>query len=194
MTMGTRNPHSLKYLLQVTQPAIDCCPLDPKIAALLPTPCQRLLDAPGEGCKDPEKLIPRDPRYPPTRLNARDKNCKYGLRINTNLRIRQKNPVAQPPLRMVSATTLCRPTSRPKMSYIISRSKLPSAMWMGCQPKWRRLVAPLGFPPSATKSSLCHLPHRRFLWATYLENGADECVLRLSRHTQCMSVSVPGTC
>ena len=57
-----------------------------------------------------------------------------------------------------------------------------------------RLVASMEHSSRATKSSLRHLPQRRFLRATYLENGADECVLRLSRNTQCMSVSVSGTC
>ena len=44
--------------------------------------------------------------------------------------------------------------------------------------------------PSVTNRSFCDTPLRRILRATYLENGADECVLRLSLNTQCMSVSV----
>ena len=57
-----------------------------------------------------------------------------------------------------------------------------------------RLVAFLGQSSRVTKCSKCDIALRRFLRRAYLENGRDECIILLSLHTQCMSVSVPGTC
>ena len=45
-----------------------------------------------------------------------------------------------------------------------------------------------------TKCSLPDIARRRTFCPTYLENGRDECIVLLSARTQCMSVSVPGTC